>query len=112
MGLADRAALATGMPQEVLDKLKDGMGSAETARWLRHLADLTGEAKYVVAPGGGGQGIMTREQAIERRFVLTGIDGNGQRTGKGDQAWMDKHAKSDGPTLKEWNDLLKVITAG
>jgi hypothetical protein len=85
MGLADRAALATGMPQEVLDKIKESLGGAETARWLRHLADLTGEAKYVQAdPNAAANGTMTRDQAVERRFQLTGIDAKGQRTGKGD----------------------------
>lgn len=109
MGIADRMAATLGITQELMDKLKDGIGGAEVARHFRNLADLTGEAKYVTDPANPRGGVMTREQAILRRFELSGIDGKGQMTGKPDQEWSKKLYDGDAAANKEWRELIHII---
>lgn len=110
MSIADRMAETLGVPQSVMDKMRDGLGGADVARFFRKLADLTGEARYVNDPHNSRPGgLITREQALERRFQLSGIDSKGHTTGTGDKAWQTKYHDGDVATRKEWNDLLRII---
>ena len=113
MSIADRTAQTLGVSQEALDSMKASMGSAEVAKFFRKLGDMTGEARYTVNPGDPAQrgGPMTREQAIARRFELTGINGNGQTEpgAKGDAAWKARLQAGGVAERTEWANLLRVI---
>lgn len=107
--IADRAAAALGIKPEALSAMMAGVGGAEVARLFRDLGVKLGEARYIQDGNNPNGGVMTREQAIDRRFVLTGIDKNGQTTGKGDADWKAKLRKGDTAARQEWGDLLKMI---
>lgn len=109
MSIADRAALALGVTQDQLTALKAGIGGVAVAKLFNSLGFRLGEASYIADPNNPQAGVMTVEQAFARRHALTGIDANGQATGKPDQGWMAKLNANDAAVVKEWKDLQRII---
>lgn len=111
MLLADRAATVLGVGPEEIAALKDTIGGARVAQMFRDLGLKLGEAKYVADPNNARDGIMTREQAIDRRFQLMGRDSTGNLTGRGDPEWVRKVLDPKGGTAekRELADLNRII---
>lgn len=109
MGIADRTAASLGITQDVMDRLKEGLGGVFVAKMFRGLGDMTGEAKYMLDPNNKTE-VLTVEQAQALRYEKTGIDANGQAKGPGDPTWLEKWRAKDGATMKEWNDWLRIIS--
>lgn len=109
MEIANRGALSAGVSKEAMDALMAGVGGSAVARMFRDLGVKLGEARYIQDGNNPDNGIMTRDQAVARRFELTGMDAQGRTTGKGDKAWMDKLYKGDADAKREWSAIMKLI---
>lgn len=95
--------------QAALDALDGQIGHAAVMEMMRAVGTAMGEDKFV-SGGSGNPGAMSREQAIARRFELTGIDGEGRMIGKGDKEWMAKLFKGDAAAKRENASLTHLIT--
>jgi hypothetical protein len=70
--IADQAIKALGVPQEALNKLRDGVGGAEVARLFHKIGLAMGEDRYVAGQNPAQPGMMSVEQAKARRTELMG----------------------------------------
>ncbi|SRR5579884_2976376 len=78
---------------------------------FRVIGQGLGEDKFVsgTGVGGGVGGAMTREQALQRRYELTGIPANGGPMGKPDQEFIARLNRGDAAAKREWAALTAII---
>lgn len=97
--VAENAMKALGVTDEEAKALKNTIGGARAAEMFRKIGAQIGEDRFITnAVGGGGNGIMTKEQAQAKLSEL-----------KRDQAWVTKLLSGDVVAKREEENLTRMI---
>lgn len=97
--LAKRGAEKLGLDATAVDALEKVQGYAKTMEALRRVGELAGEARFVNSSNPAfNDGIMTREQAQDRKSTLMK-----------DEAWVNRYNSGDAAAAKEMLALNTII---
>lgn len=96
--VAARAAQALGVDAETMNALESQIGYNKVMEMFRSIGTKIGEDKFVVGPGGGGDKVMTRDQAVAQKQTLMQ-----------DQAWVKSYLDGDAAKGREMTALNTLI---
>lgn len=99
--VAKQTAAALGVSPEVLEALGNTVGLAATMEMFRNIGTKIGEDKFVMSHLPGNTGVMTKEQAIDKKRALMN-----------DRVWADAYLKGDAAKLAEMTALNTMIVGG
>jgi hypothetical protein len=97
--VAAQGAKALGLDEAALNSLEGSAGYAKTMEALRRVGVMNGEDKYVAGSVPGNNGLMTRDQAVQRMAEL-----------KRDPAWTQKLMAGDAAAGREFSNLSLAIS--
>lgn len=97
MVIAKGAAKALGVDEATIAALEGAIGYAKTMEMFRSIGTKIGEDKFVRADG-GGNGIMSRDQAVARKAELMK-----------DNAWVKRYLDGGTPENREMQSLIALI---
>lgn len=101
MFVAKRAAAALGVTPEQITALEKTIGYDKVMDMFRNIGTKIGEDKFVQNTAlGGGMGVMTREQAVDRKASLMK-----------DQVWVKAYLDGDSQKAAEMTALNTMIVA-
>lgn len=98
--VANHGALKLGISQPEFDQMFQTPGGAKMLEIFRKVGELAGESRFVSNGGGGGNVLMTREQAVARKDELMR-----------DDAWVTKHNNGDSAAVREMAGLNTIIVS-
>ena len=98
--VAKQAAAALGVKPEAIAALEKTIGYAATMDMFRNIGTKIGEDKFVMSPAAGGNTVMTREQAVDRKAALMA-----------DRVWSKAYLEGDAAKLAEMTALNTMIVA-
>lgn len=98
MIVAKGAAAALGMTPEEIGALEKTVGYARTFEMLRNVGSKIGEDKFITSGGAGGNGIMTKEQAVAKLADL-----------KKDESFVKRYMTGDTAAAREMAQLHTLI---
>lgn len=96
--VAKQAALALKVTEAELDALANVVGGARTMEMFRQIGARMGEHTFISNPGGGGEGLMTRDQAAAKLGEL-----------KRDTAFTKRYLDGDTAANREMTALLTIL---
>lgn len=97
--VAAQGAKALGLDDEAITALERSSGYAKTMEALRRVGVMNKEDQYVAGSVPGGNGVMTRDQAVQRMAQL-----------KADPVWSTKLLAGDQAAGREFSNLSLVIS--
>lgn len=98
MFVAKKAAAALGLDQEALVALEKTVGYKKVMDMFLAVGQKIGEDKFIANPAPGGNGVMTREQALARKEEL-----------KSDAAWQKRYFDGGAPERREMDALMVLL---
>lgn len=96
--VAKQAATKLGVTSEELTALGNTIGFAKTMELFRNVGTKIGEDKFVLSQAPGGNGIMTKEQAVDRKSSLMK-----------DEVWVKAYLGGDAAKKAEMTALNTMI---
>jgi hypothetical protein len=96
--IAENAMKALGVDAETLAALKNTVGGAKAAEMFRQIGTRIGEDKFIMSSVGGGNGIMTKDQAQATLAEK-----------KRDKEWTKKLLAGDVTAKREEDNLTRMI---
>ena len=100
MVVAQAAAAALGIKPEAVAAMEKVVGYAQIMEMFRTIGTKIGEDRFIMAPGGaGGNGIMTRDQAVAEKNSL-----------KADGAWVNRFLAGGMEERRKMEALDRIIT--
>lgn len=98
MVVARAAAKALNVAPEAVAALEGQVGYAAVMEMFRTIGTKIGEDRFVASSGGGGNGVMTRDQAVAEKDAL-----------KADQAWVKRFLSGGNEERKKMDALDRII---
>lgn len=98
--VASQAAQKLGFTAEDVTALEGVVGYSKVMEAMRRVGVTLGEDKYVAGSGASAGGMMTREQAMERRGELMK-----------DDSWVKSYLTGDAAKVKEMTALNTILSA-
>lgn len=96
--IASRAAAALGVDPETVASLEGVVGYSKVMEMFRNIGSRIGEDKFFTGSNGGGNGVMTRDQAVARYNDL-----------KADPVWLESYIKGDAAKAREMTALQRLM---
>lgn len=96
--IAQNAARKMGVQDTELAALEKTVGYARVMDMFLKIGQATGEDKFVRNGAPGGDGVMTREQAMAKLAML-----------EKDTAWGQKFSAGDASAAREFDNLTRVV---
>ena len=101
MFVAKQTAGALGVTPEQVAALEGVVGYDKVMEMFRTIGTKIGEDKFVISNGNGGTpGVMTREQAVDRKAALMN-----------DKVWVDAYLNGDAAKAQEMTALNTMIVS-
>lgn len=95
--LANQGALKVGVSQAEFDQMFNTPGGPKMLEIFHKIGELGGEGRFV-ANAGGGNGVLTREQAVSEKAQLMN-----------DSAWVAKYNNGDQEAYRRMSALNTII---
>lgn len=96
--VATQAAKALGVDPATVSALEGVIGYAKVMEMFRNIGTKIGEDKFVSGGGAGGNGVMTKDQAVARKAELMA-----------DKEWTKSYLNRDAAKMREMTALNTMI---
>lgn len=97
--IAQAAAKALGVDPEGVAALEKVIGYSKVMEMFRNIGTKIGEDRFITSPGGNGNNVMTRDQAVSEKADLMK-----------DQAWAKRYLAGGLEEKRKMESLNRIIT--